>query len=75
VRRDAWERPRIFAEVQTAGSVADAEMDEVFNLGLGMLAVVPGDAGHAALDGIRSAGYEAWIVGEITAGDGRAHMG
>jgi phosphoribosylformylglycinamidine cyclo-ligase len=47
----------------------------VFNLGLGMLAVVPGDAAPAALDGIRSAGHEAWIVGEITAGHGRAHMG
>jgi phosphoribosylformylglycinamidine cyclo-ligase len=75
VRRDAWERPRIFAEVQAAGSVADAEMEEVFNLGLGMLAVVPGDAAHAAFDGIRSAGHEAWVVGEITPGHGHAQMG
>jgi phosphoribosylformylglycinamidine cyclo-ligase len=75
VRRDAWERPRIFAEVQAAGAVADAEMQEVFNLGLGMLAVVPGDAAHTALDGIQSAGHEAWVVGEITPGHGHAQMG
>jgi phosphoribosylformylglycinamidine cyclo-ligase len=75
VRRDAWERPRIFAEVQAAGAVADAEMEEVFNLGLGMLAVVPGDAAPAALDGIRSARHEAWVVGEITPGHGHAQMG
>ena len=75
MHRDAWQRPRIFAEVQAAGAVADDEMEEVFNLGLGMLAVVPGDAAHAALDGIRSVGHDAWVVGEITAGHGRAQMG
>jgi phosphoribosylformylglycinamidine cyclo-ligase len=75
VRRDAWERPRIFAEVQAAGAVTDGEMEEVFNLGLGMLAVVPGDAVNPALDAVRSAGHQAWAVGEITSGRGHAHMG
>ena len=75
VRRDAWERPRIFAEVQAAGAVTDAEMEEVFNLGLGMLAVVPGDAVQPALDAVRSAGHAAWVVGEITSGRGHAQMG
>jgi phosphoribosylformylglycinamidine cyclo-ligase len=75
VRRDAWERPRIFAEVQAAGTVADAEMEEVFNLGLGMLAIVPADAIPAALDTVRTAGHDAWVVGEITPGRGRAQMG
>jgi phosphoribosylformylglycinamidine cyclo-ligase len=72
VRRDSWERPRIFAEVQAAGSVADAEMEEVFNLGLGMLAVVPGDAVHPALDAVQTAGHEGWLVGEIRDGRGKA---
>ena len=35
-----WEEPRIFAEIQAAGDVPDDEMEHVFNLGLGMLAVV-----------------------------------
>ena len=75
VLRDSWERPRIFAEVQAAGAVTDAEMEEVFNLGLGMLAVVPGDAVEHALDAVRSAGHEAWVVGEITSGHGHAQIG
>jgi phosphoribosylformylglycinamidine cyclo-ligase len=74
VRRDSWERPRIFAEIQAAGAVSDDEMEQVFNLGLGMLAVVPGAAVHAALDAVRSAGHEAWVVGEVTAGHGRVTM-
>lgn len=70
VRCGAWDRPRIFAEIQAAAAVAEEEMVQVFNLGLGMLAVVPGDAVDAALDAVRSAGHEAWAVGEITAGHG-----
>ena len=75
VWRDAWERPRVFAEVQAAGRVADAEMEHVFNLGLGMLAVVPGDAVHTALAAVRATGHEAWVVGEITGGRGQAMFG
>ena len=74
VHRSAWERPPIFAEVQTAGAVADEEMEQVFNLGLGMLTVVPGHAAHDALDAVRASGHEAWVVGEVTNGHGRVTM-
>ena len=40
-----WDEPRIFAEIQAAGDVSDDEMEQVFNLGLGMLAVVPARRG------------------------------
>jgi len=70
ITRGSWEEPRIFAEIQTAGSVTDDEMEHVFNLGLGMLAVVaPGTQLHA-LDRIRAAGHDAWIVGELRAAHG-----
>jgi phosphoribosylformylglycinamidine cyclo-ligase len=36
--------PRIFTEVQAAGDVADDEMARVFNLGIGLVAVVPPEA-------------------------------
>lgn len=71
VRRGTWEEPRIFAEVQAAGDVADEEMERVFNLGLGMLAVVAPEDRLDTLDAIRSAGHDAWIVGEIVEGRGR----
>jgi phosphoribosylformylglycinamidine cyclo-ligase len=74
VDRGAWERPRIFAEIQAAGAVAEDEMEQVFNLGLGMLAIVPGDAPRAAIDAVRAAGHEAWVVGEIIPGHGRVTM-
>jgi len=47
-------------------------MEHVFNLGLGMLAVVPPDAAQPSLDAIRSAGHDGAVVGEIIDGRGRA---
>ena len=63
--RGTWEEPRIFAEIQAAGAVADDEMEQVFNLGLGMLAVVAAADRLDTLDAVRSAGHDAWLVGEI----------
>jgi len=68
VRRGRWDEPRIFSEIQAAGDVAPDEMEQVFNLGLGMLAVLARGEAHRALDTVRSAGHEAWLVGEIVEG-------
>jgi len=71
VRRGRWEQPRIFNEIQEVGDVSDEEMEQVFNLGLGMLAVVGADDARRAIDSIRSGGHEAWLVGAIVEGHGR----
>jgi len=68
VRRGRWEEPRIFGEIQAAGDVADDEMERVFNLGVGMLAVLARGEAHRALDAIRNAGHEAWLIGEVVEG-------
>jgi phosphoribosylformylglycinamidine cyclo-ligase len=49
-------------------------MEQVFNLGLGMLAIVPSGDAFRALDAVRAAGQDAWIVGEIVEGHGRVHL-
>jgi len=74
VRRGAWEVPRIFREIQEAGGVDDDEMAHVFNLGLGMLCVVPFADRFATLDVLRAAGHESEIVGEIVDGHGKVTL-
>jgi phosphoribosylformylglycinamidine cyclo-ligase len=74
VRRDRRIEPRIFAEIQQAGDVSDDEMEHVFNLGIGMGAVVAPDHAYHALDAIREAGHDAWIVGDIVDGHGRVNI-
>jgi phosphoribosylformylglycinamidine cyclo-ligase len=71
IHRGRWEEPRIFDVIQQAGEVGDDEMEHVFNLGLGMLAVVPGDDVHPAIDAIRTGGHDAWLVGAVVDGHGR----
>jgi phosphoribosylformylglycinamidine cyclo-ligase len=61
--------PRIFSVIQAAGDVADAEMERVFNLGLGMLAVVPAGEAEAAISALGAAGKDAFKVGEVVEGD------
>jgi phosphoribosylformylglycinamidine cyclo-ligase len=74
VWRGTWDEPRVFAEIQRAGDVSDLEMRNVFNLGVGMLAVVSGDEGEQALDVVRSEGHDAWMVGEVVEGRGRVRV-
>jgi phosphoribosylformylglycinamidine cyclo-ligase len=74
LRRGAWSVPPIFGEIQRLGDVDDAEMAKVFNLGLGMLAVVPPHDVFQALDLLRGRGHDATQVGEIAKGDGLVHL-
>jgi phosphoribosylformylglycinamidine cyclo-ligase len=75
VRRGSWPEPRIFAVVAESGGVADEEMVRVFNLGLGMLAVVPDGEVAGARAVLAAAGHDAWEVGRIVDGDGVAVVG
>ena len=70
VRRGSWEVPRIFSEIQRLGGVAPEEMDRVFNMGLGMIAVVPEGDVFKALDTLRGKGIRAVEVGHIVPGPG-----
>jgi phosphoribosylformylglycinamidine cyclo-ligase len=74
LRRGSWTVPRIFTEIQAAGPVPADEMERVFNLGLGMLAIVPDDERFRALDTLRGAGHEAWEVGTVGPGHGHVRL-
>ncbi len=74
LRRGAWPEPLIFSEIQRSGAIADTEMEHVFNLGVGMVAIVPSDAGQAALDMIQSLGHDAFEIGAVVAGQGKVHI-
>ena len=72
--RSRWPVPRIFAEIQRAGRVDDAEMARVFNLGLGMVVAVPPGGGRRALAALEAAGQEALVVGELVPGRRQVHF-
>ena len=56
--------PDIFGFLAERGPVDPAEMWRVFNMGAGMLAVVP--AGEDAVGVLRDRGVDAWVCGQVT---------
>ncbi|MDQ3107750.1 MAG: phosphoribosylformylglycinamidine cyclo-ligase [Actinomycetota bacterium] len=70
-----WEPPRIFDEMARIGGIAPEEMAKTFNLGLGMIVVVPRTEVFKALDILRSRGHRgAAEVGEIVDGRGAVQL-
>jgi len=64
---NAWERPELFNKIQEAGEIAEEEMRNVFNLGIGFCLVVPWETAELAIDLIGNASYgmKSWIIGEV----------
>jgi phosphoribosylformylglycinamidine cyclo-ligase len=72
--RQRWAVPRIFAEVQQAGGIDDEEMAQVFNLGLGMVLILPPRVVDLTLAGLRAAGQEGVVVGRLVPGTRQVHF-
>jgi phosphoribosylformylglycinamidine cyclo-ligase len=66
----SWEWPRIFTELQAIGDVSVEEMRKVFNLGIGMVVVVPPEAVDDTLRSLEASGQRARTIGEVIAGTG-----
>lgn len=71
----AWPVPRVFGILAEAGQLDREEMLATFNLGLGVIAVLPRERGRLSVDICRANGVEAWIVGEIAAGERGVEVG
>jgi phosphoribosylformylglycinamidine cyclo-ligase len=65
IDRSTWTVPAIFELIADRGGVAAEEMERTFNLGVGMVAVVPEDAAGRALTHLRGRGVDSWVCGEI----------
>jgi phosphoribosylformylglycinamidine cyclo-ligase len=65
----AWEPPPLFTILQQAGGVSTEEMRHVFNLGVGLIAVLPPHAVAAARAAAAADGVATWTMGEIRPGE------
>jgi phosphoribosylformylglycinamidine cyclo-ligase len=65
---NTWELPPLFRTLQQAGQISTEEMREVFNLGVGLVAVLPPDAVAAAQAAATREGVTTWVMGEIRRG-------
>lgn len=69
IDRSAWTVPEVFNWVQELGGIAPAEMDRVFNMGIGLIVIVPESAANAVKAAASTDEYPAAVIGSVTAGD------
>jgi phosphoribosylformylglycinamidine cyclo-ligase len=74
VDRSTWRPQPVFDLVQRTGRVEQAEMERTFNLGVGMVALVPPDDLDRALAVLTARHVPAWVAGEVVPGDGTVTM-
>lgn len=67
--RSTWEVPPLFLRLQEEGGVAEEEMFRVFNMGVGMIAIVDAKEAEAVVERLLASGEKAWIMGEVVEGE------
>jgi phosphoribosylformylglycinamidine cyclo-ligase len=72
VDRGSWTPGPMFDLVASRGRVEQAEMERTFNMGVGMVAVVPPEDVDRTLALLMARHLDAWVLGELVDGDGSA---
>jgi phosphoribosylformylglycinamidine cyclo-ligase len=78
IDRETWCPPPIFRLLADRGGLPGGlmgeAMEQVFNLGVGMAAIVPREETAAAMDLLAQHDVPAWVAGEIVPGTGQARL-
>jgi phosphoribosylformylglycinamidine cyclo-ligase len=74
IRKGTWEMPAIFRLIAERGRVPEAELYQVFNMGIGMVAIVAADRADDVLKFVRASRHPAWLIGRVTKGNGAVRI-
>lgn len=75
IRRESWETPSIFGFLSEKGELSETEMFRVFNMGIGLIMVVPGGVEEGMLKAAKGLGEKAFLIGKISEGSGQVCYG
>ena len=71
IEKAAVHVPPVFALIRERGDIPERDMFNTFNMGVGMSLAVSRDSADRALDTLKESGVDAYVIGEITAGEER----
>jgi phosphoribosylformylglycinamidine cyclo-ligase len=74
IHKGAWPILSIFTLLAEKGAVPEAEMYQVFNMGIGMTIFAARDKSDAILQTIKARKLKAWPIGEVTRGKGQVQI-
>ncbi len=68
IQDGSWPVQPIFRLIQEAGSITDAEMKNIFNMGIGYIMVVSNSQSEKTVSLLKKTGYKAFIIGNTEEG-------
>jgi len=69
IDRGSWPVPPLFTWLQELGDVEQSEMDQVFNMGVGLVVVVSPFYAESIQKQLSRCGLESWLIGRAREGD------
>lgn len=74
IRKGTWETLPIFNIIRERGGVREAELYQVFNMGIGMVLIVAAGEVDSVQQTVKKSGHQSWVIGEVVKGTGRARV-
>lgn len=70
IKNGSWPAPLVFDLIREIGGVAGPEMFRTFNMGIGLVAIVPKEQAEAVMSDLLSRGEKSYLIGEVAEGSG-----
>ena len=66
--------PAIFNLLQREGNIPERDMYNTYNMGVGMAVIVSAETADSALAALKAEGVDAYVIGEVAAGDTKIEL-
>ena len=74
INKSAIRLPAIFQMLQSMGNIPEHDMFNTYNMGVGMTVIVKAEDTDRAIAALKAEGCDAYVIGEIVAGDERVTL-
>ena len=68
IDQNSWPRSPIFSLIQKEGEIFDEEMYRTFNMGIGMVLIVPQNDASKIINELKMIRYDSYIIGKVIKG-------
>ena len=69
IDKNSYEVPALFKLIASRGNIPERDMYNTFNMGIGMAVIVPESEVEKAINLLKEAGEEAYLIGEVVEGN------
>jgi phosphoribosylformylglycinamidine cyclo-ligase len=73
IRKGSWDMLPVFQMIRDRGGVPEAELYQVFNMGIGMTVIAEAARADAVLKACQKR-HQAWVIGQVVKGSGVARV-